>query len=551
MKSLIKQRSNFLLIAFFCVSHATAAKSNILKPETLAQLTQKLGYKSTDKALADYLLFSERIQAGFATQDWIETCKKERSPALCMVIEDYFEFIKRGGTPKPAGPRSYVKSLGRLSLKKMNSYQKESFQSLISALPSRDTKFLLSYAREAAKSSDCPQNMSLALAYELERLAGDKTYFSLIEKLYKSGNACSKPNDSWFELTHLRLALIYLAVGKEKESIPYFKKALEAQFPREDYRSLYWLAHTLAKIDRTESETYFNSLIEKYPRSWYSILLLHEKGLDPLKMNMRSTAAPDIYTLKDKRLDAKFTWIKMGLLLEKDPYKLKKYAEYIGDQVNPDIEYGFIQHMSRLFHAADLYKAQISILTKYLTLSNPPVTTEVLEYLYPSPYLELFNLHGVELDTALLLGLARQESSFDVRAKSGANAWGLLQMLPSTAKHMGSKSSNKLWSPSENIRFASKFLIRLAKRFENSIERSLAAYNAGPRRVEEWEKDFAWVKDPELFVDLIPYRETRDYVPTILRNAYWYHRLYPGTLNITKKEFITSGLLRPLIVKFK
>jgi soluble lytic murein transglycosylase len=99
--------------------------------------------------------------------------------------------------------------------------------------------------------------------------------------------------------------------------------------------------------------------------------------------------------------------------------------------------------------------------------------------------------------------------------------------------------------------FASKFLIRLAKRFENSIERSLAAYNAGPGRVEEWEKDFSWVKDPELFVDLIPYRETRDYVPTILRNAYWYHRLYPGTLNITKKEYVTSGLLRPLILKFQ
>jgi len=533
------------------ISSANSAPNNILKPETLAQLTQKLGYKNTDQALSDYLLFVERVQQGFVTSDWLENCKKEKNSSLCMVVEDYFDFVKRGVKSKAPGPRSYTKNLGRLNIKKISRYQGESFQTLINALPTRDTQFLLKYAREAAKSSACPQNLSLALAYELERLAGDKNFFPLVEKLYKNGLACASPKDTAFELGNLRLALIYLALGKEKESIPYFKKSLEAEFPREDYRSLYWLAHTLRKFDKDDAEKYLNSLVEKYPRSWYSIMLLSEKGMDPLKLNLRVSAAPDAYTTSNKRLDVKFTWMKMGLLLEKDPYKLKKYADYISDQVTPDIEYGYIQHMSRLFHAADLYKAQITILTKYLTLSNPPITMEVLEYLYPAPYLELFNLHGVELDTAILIGLARQESSFDVNAKSSANARGLLQMLPSTAKHMGSKSTQKLWSPSENIRFASKFLIRLAKRFDNSIERAMAAYNAGPGRVEQWEKDFSWVKDPELFVDLIPYRETRDYVPTILRNAYWYHRIYPGTLNITKKEYVTSGLLRPLILKFR
>lgn len=541
----------FLLVLILITQTASSAPNNILKPENLNQLAKKLGYNDTEQALGEYLLFTERIQGGFVTTEWMEDCKKNRNPSLCMVIEDYFDFIRRGGKPKPPGPRSYTRRLGALKLKKIKSYQDETFQSLLNALPSRDTKFLLNFAREAVKDSACPQNLSLALAYELERLAGSASYFPLVEKLYKNGLACSQPKDSWFELGNLRFALIYLALGKEKESIPYFKRALEAEFPREDYRSLYWLARTLPKFDKDEAEKYHNSLIEKYPRSWYGISLLHSKGLDPLKMNLRASAAPDVYTLKDRRLDIKFTWIKMGLLLEKDPYKLKKYAEYIADQVTPDVEYGYIQHMSRLFHAADLYKAQITILNKYLTMSNPPITMEVLEYLYPAPYMELFNLHGVELDTAIIIGLARQESSFDVNAKSSANARGLLQMLPSTAKHMGAKGAHKLWSPSENIRFASKFLIRLAKRFDNSIEKAMAAYNAGPARVEEWEKDFAWVKNPELFVDLIPFRETRDYVPTILRNAYWYHRIYPGTLNITKKEYVTSGLLRPLILKFR
>jgi soluble lytic murein transglycosylase-like protein len=543
-------RNLFAYLLILILPTASALDKNILKPESLEQLSNKLGYKTSNDALADYLQFIERIDSGFVTSDWSASCLNDHQPPLCTVIEDYFEFIRKGGSSKAPTPRTYVKRLGPLKIKKIKDYQGESFQSLLNALPSKDTKLLMNFAREAIKSAECPQTLSMALAYDLERLAGNESYFPLVEKLYLNGLACSKPADSWHELGNLRLGLIYLAKQREKEAIPFFKKALEADFPREDYRSLYWLAHTLRKTNPAEGELYFNSLLEKYPRSWYTISLLNEKHLDPLNMNLRESAAPDVYDLKDKKLDTKFTWIKLGLLLEKDPYKLKKYAEYIGDQVTPDIDYGYIQHMSRLFHAADLYKAQIGILNKYLTLSNPPITREVIEYLYPAPYLELFNLHGVELDTALLLGLARQESSFDVHAKSGANAWGLLQMLPSTAKHMGSKSSNKLWSPSENIRFASKFLIRLAKRFENSIERSLAAYNAGPTKVEEWVRDYGWIKNPEIFVDMIPYRETRDYVPTILRNAYWYHRLYPGTLNITKKEYVTSGLLRPLILKY-
>ncbi|MEZ4814501.1 MAG: transglycosylase SLT domain-containing protein [Bdellovibrionota bacterium] len=542
-------RQGLLCAALLACVHSSAATNTILKPETLKQLIKKLGYKDLDTGLGEYLLFSERIQQGFATSDWIESCKKERNRSLCMVIEDYFEFANR--SKKKKSRKEAVKRLGRLSIKKVSKYQAESFQSLLNALPSKDTKFLLSYANETAKKSTCPQNLSLALAYELEPLAGSKKHFPLIEKLYKNGIACADPKDTSFELGNLRLGLIYTALGKEDEAIPFFKKALDAEFPREDYRSIYWLAHLLRKKNPAEAEKYLNSMLEKYPLSWYSIVLLHEKGLDPMKMNLRSSDAPDVYTTSDKKTDIKFSWMKLGLLLEKDPYKLKKYAEYIADQITPDIEYGYIQHMSRLFHAADLYKAQITILTRFSILSKAALTEEALGYLYPAPYLELFNLHGVELDTAIIIGLARQESAFDVNAKSSANAQGLLQMLPSTARHMGAKSSKKLWSPSENIRFASKFLIRLAKRFDNSIEKAMAAYNAGPSRVEQWEKDFGWIKDPELFVDMIPYRETRDYVPTILRNAYWYHRVYPGTLNITKKEYVTSGLLKPLISKFK
>ena len=545
----MKKIFSILTLSPLLALSASSSSAYILKPETLDQLSRKLGYKVKEAAIEDYMLFSERIQAGFVKEEWLNDCKKTKNKALCVVIEDYFDFIKKDVKKEKA--KRFFASVGKITKKNIQKMQSGNFQGLLHALPSKNKKLLLEYAREAVNSSSCPQNLSLALAYNLEPFAGNPNYFPLVEKLYSRGLACAKPSDQAYELANLRFALIYASLNKNTEAVKYFKKALEAEFPREDYRSLYWLAHLLKKDKAEESEEYTSALIEKYPRSWYTIKLLNEKNIDPLKMNLRASVASDLYSVPDTRLDLKFTWLKMGLLLESDPYKLKKYAEYLSDQIPPHLEFGYIQHLARLLHSADLYKAQIGIITKYLTVSNPPVTKEILEYLYPAPYLELFNLHGVELDTALLLGLARQESSFDVRAKSGANAWGLLQMLPSTARQMGSKKSHKLWNPSDNIRYASKYLIRLAQRFNNSIERSLAAYNAGPVRVEEWEKNYAWVKDPEIFMDLIPYRETRDYVPTILRNAYWYHRLYPGTLNISKTEYVTSGLLKPLIVKFQ
>lgn len=536
-----------LLILFLSTLKASA-QTQILKPENIQALSQKLGFKNTEEALSAYELFSQRIKSGFVNKSWLDDCKKNQAHQLCVVIEEYFEYVNKPKT-KNESKNSY-KRVGKLFKNKIPQLQNENFQALLEALPNKTT-ILEDYAKAALKDKSCPQNLSMALAYELEHTMNKAQNVKLVEDLFESALNCAKPNDNGFELMSLRYALISYALNKKDRSITYFKKALEADSPREDYRALFYLSKLLKDKSPDEAERYFSSLLEKYPRSWYTIKLLHEKGLDPLKMNLRTSHSQDIYSLANKTLDNKFTWFKMGLLLEKDPYDLKKFAEYIADLVTANMDFGFIQHTVRLLHSADLYKAQINILNRYLTLSNPPVTQEVLEYLYPAPFLELFNLHGVELDTALILGLARQESSFDVRAKSSANAWGLLQLLPSTAKHLGAKKSHGLWSATENIRFASKYLIRLAKRFENSIERSLAAYNAGPSRVEEWEKDYSWVKDPEVFVDLIPYRETRDYVPTILRNAYWYHRLYPGSLNITKKEYVTSGLLKPLIVKFK
>ena len=77
-------------------------------------------------------------------------------------------------------------------------------------------------------------------------------------------------------------------------------------------------------------------------------------------------------------------------------------------------------------------------------------------------------------------------------------------------------------------------------RFNGQIEKALSAYNAGYSKVRKWEKQYAHVDDPHLFLSLIPYRETRNYAISIFRNIYWYRTLYPALRN--KAEQSSLGM---------
>ncbi len=90
--------------------------------------------------------------------------------------------------------------------------------------------------------------------------------------------------------------------------------------------------------------------------------------------------------------------------------------------------------------------------------------------------------------------------------------------------------------------------MKLIRLFDGSVERALASYNAGQGNVRKWDRRFRFVDDVQLYLDLIPFRETRDYVPAILRNAFWYHRLFPEfskdleSAAVTKSELLMTSL---------
>ena len=134
------------------------------------------------------------------------------------------------------------------------------------------------------------------------------------------------------------------------------------------------------------------------------------------------------------------------------------------------------------------------------------------------------------LDPYQVAGLIRQESVFNPRAKSRANAYGLMQLLVPTARLMARKygteasiTGESLFQPALNIELGTAYMKDQLEKF-GRIEFMAVAYNAGPGRVSQWQNSLPWEMDE--FVEAIPFRETRGYVQGIIRNSAQYRRLY-------------------------
>ena len=128
------------------------------------------------------------------------------------------------------------------------------------------------------------------------------------------------------------------------------------------------------------------------------------------------------------------------------------------------------------------------------------------------------------------MGLIRQESAFNPGAISSANARGLMQLLPGTAARQSRRKrgvGRRIYDPAYNIRLGCAYLAGLVTRFDGRLEQALAAYNAGDSRVKDWlsQRQFS---EPAEFAETIPFRETRVYVQTVLRDAEIYRQLLTG-----------------------
>ena len=149
--------------------------------------------------------------------------------------------------------------------------------------------------------------------------------------------------------------------------------------------------------------------------------------------------------------------------------------------------------------------------------------------LFPEPWWNTIETESAKnnLDPYLVASLIRQESEFDATAISYANAYGLMQLLPTVGRSMARQEgiahfqTFQLLDPNMNIRLGTRYLRQMLDRFGGVQEYALAAYNAGDSRVVDWQAAGPYSGMDE-FVESIPFTQTREYVEAIMRNEETY-----------------------------
>jgi soluble lytic murein transglycosylase len=189
-----------------------------------------------------------------------------------------------------------------------------------------------------------------------------------------------------------------------------------------------------------------------------------------------------------------------------------------------------------VYHQKGELRRAISLMRRtypqFLAAGGRQLPAEILQVIFPLAYWDSIRKYSAQrdLDPYVVAALIAQESTFDPEAKSVANAWGLMQIVPTTGRRLARSvgvrrfSTASLTNPEMNIRLGTLYFSQLVAQFGGTYY-ALASYNAGESRVVKWKAERPSLDEDE-FIDDIPFPETQNYVKRILGTAEDYRRLY-------------------------
>jgi len=355
------------------------------------------------------------------------------------------------------------------------------------------------------------------------------------------------PNAAKASYAHWKVAWLSLRQGRSAEAKKGFEDQI-ALYPNsgEVPAAVYWRGRLAEEDgDAAMARAYYVKLSLRFKNFYYGELA--RQRLAKLPAKTATASAVNNYAVLDhlppigavpKAAEAvpadnlrvqKAHLLENGGLLDFAARELRAAAqEQPGNWLAPEI--------ARMYQDAGRFDVAIETLKRaepnYFAVDLPTLPREYWEALFPRAYwidLKKFSADN-SLDPFLVASLIRQESEFNPNAVSRANAVGLMQLLPKVGKGVAREeklkrfSTSQLFQPDVNLRLGTRYFRGMVDKF-GSFEYALAAYNAGSERVQTWLGDGTY-RDPQEFVENIPFTETREYVEAILRNASVYRQLY-------------------------
>ena len=355
------------------------------------------------------------------------------------------------------------------------------------------------------------------------------------------------PSGARASYVHWKAAWLTLRQGRNEDA----KKAFEEQivlYPSgaETPAALYWRAR-LAEEDNEPvmARAFYLKLSDRYRNFYYAELARQRMKHLPLATAETTMQYPLLDRVPALQSDVKITESEPP----SDELHVQK-AELLGNGGLVDFAVRELQaatavdggswgpaETAQLYVETGHYNQAIEFMKhstpNYFALDIPDLPRKYWEALFPKAYWSDLKRSSAAngLDPYLVASLIRQESEFNPGAVSRANAVGLMQLLPKTGKAVAREvkmkryNASQLYTPAVNMQLGTRYFRGMVDKFGGSFEYALAAYNAGSDRVEEWLGQGKY-RDPQEFVESIPFTETREYVQAILRNASVYKQLY-------------------------
>jgi len=330
-----------------------------------------------------------------------------------------------------------------------------------------------------------------------------------------------------------RIGWIQYRTGQYREAVKTLQDLVAVrEDPANNPQALYWTARALERLQDSKAAEVYQTLCRKYAWTYYCQLTRSRQEVPPPDPASGmpgsepgeaggSSIAQDVHYRRAVELRA------LGLEQEAGREVTWLLDRYVRNRA------ALVELITRLSEAGGYHQGLRLARLHFrdgLERGLEPVQPSLWSVAYPTVYLPTIRAFGSDrFDPYLAAAVIREESQYDARAVSRVGAIGLMQLMPTTAQAVaqrngGTVGREELFDHETNIRYGVRYLEQLIGQFNGNLVHAVAAYNAGPPIVTTWIQKFG-DKEPDEFVELIPYQETRQYVRRVLRSYREYRRL--------------------------
>ena len=318
----------------------------------------------------------------------------------------------------------------------------------------------------------------------------------------------------------------YLACDFKTAAL-YFKKSANDHYRRE--KALYWYSRSLkAAGDNSGADKALIALFAEFPSGYYALTFGKDR---PLHLPGQE-AVPSAKDIRESRISTEPSGFERAkALIALGLYEEARKELNWSKKRNLDNATA-LRDISRLYLKMGDFNRSSSMISPDTLRKHGKISSAEWGMAYPLAYSDQVTVNASEFGIAesLVYSIMRAESNYSPSAVSPSGAIGLMQVMPATAAAITKSVVNngiceRLGRPELNIRLGVKHLKGLLELYDGDIVMAVAAYNAGAGNVNRWVKRLGKVPN-DLFIESIPFAETREYVKKVLAGAEIYNRLY-------------------------